>query len=320
MQKYTAVIRTLGTAGEKYQILLNSLEKQTIKPAEILVYIAEGYALPKETVGREKYFFVKKGMVAQRALPYDEVTTPWILFLDDDVYLPPQAVQKLFEELEEAKAQVIAPDVFNNNKLSNSIKFRLALLGIAKANGHNHGWAYKIMRTSGFSYKTEIKERYALTQSNGGPCFMCKKTDFIHMHYEDEIWLDTTAYALPDDQVMFYKMHLLGLKQITSYDSGIKHLDAASTNQNAKNRRQRVLYSESKNRFIFWYRFIYKQSKGLFINLWNVLCIAYFFFIRIFFMSCKGHFSEVKAFCNGLCDGYKSVSTHKIERFIIPEK
>ena len=38
--EYTAVIRTLGTAGEKFQILLNSLEKQTIPPKAILVYIA----------------------------------------------------------------------------------------------------------------------------------------------------------------------------------------------------------------------------------------------------------------------------------------
>ena len=52
--KYTAVIRTLGTAGEKYQQLLDSLDRQTIKPSEIIVYIAEGYALPKETIGKER--------------------------------------------------------------------------------------------------------------------------------------------------------------------------------------------------------------------------------------------------------------------------
>ena len=42
---YTVVIRTLGVAGEKYQILLNSLNKQTILPSKILVYIAEGYEI-----------------------------------------------------------------------------------------------------------------------------------------------------------------------------------------------------------------------------------------------------------------------------------
>ena len=73
--EYTAVIRTLGTAGEKYQQLLDSLQAQTIAPQAIIVYIAEGYPLPKETIGIERYVYVKKGMVAQRALPYDEVQT-----------------------------------------------------------------------------------------------------------------------------------------------------------------------------------------------------------------------------------------------------
>ena len=73
MTEYTAVIRTLGTAGEKYQKLLDSLITQTFKPKDIIVYIAEGYSIPKETVGIEQYVYVKKGMVAQRALSYDEV-------------------------------------------------------------------------------------------------------------------------------------------------------------------------------------------------------------------------------------------------------
>lgn len=59
--EYTAVIRILGTAGEKYQQLLDSLLAQTIAPQAILVYIAEGYTLPKETIGKERYIYVKKG-------------------------------------------------------------------------------------------------------------------------------------------------------------------------------------------------------------------------------------------------------------------
>ena len=97
--EYTAVIRTLGTAGAKYQQLLDSLQAQSVVPKAIIVYIAEGYPLPKETIGTERYVYVKKGMVAQRALPYDEVQTEWMLFLDDDVYLPPKAVETLFNQL-----------------------------------------------------------------------------------------------------------------------------------------------------------------------------------------------------------------------------
>lgn len=84
--KYTAVIRTLGIAGEKYQRELDSLLNQTMPPEDIIVYIAEGYSIPKETCGKERYIYVKKGMVAQRAIRYEEVNTEWILFLDDDVF------------------------------------------------------------------------------------------------------------------------------------------------------------------------------------------------------------------------------------------
>ena len=99
MIDYTVVIRTLGTAGNYYQRTLNSLLEQTIKPKDIIVYIAEGYDIPKETIGIEGYVYVKKGMVAQRALPYNEVETEYMLFLDDDVYLPPNAVETLYNEL-----------------------------------------------------------------------------------------------------------------------------------------------------------------------------------------------------------------------------
>ena len=39
--EYSAVIRTLGRAGDKYQQLLDSLEAQAMKPQNVLVYIAE---------------------------------------------------------------------------------------------------------------------------------------------------------------------------------------------------------------------------------------------------------------------------------------
>ena len=97
--EYTAVIRTLGKAGEKYQTLLDSLVSQVIPPKEIIVYIAEGYPIPKETCGKEKYVYVPKGMVAQRALNYDEVQTEYILFLDDDMYLPPSLAEDLFKAM-----------------------------------------------------------------------------------------------------------------------------------------------------------------------------------------------------------------------------
>ena len=127
--QYTAVIRTLGTAGEKYQTLLNSLVAQTIQPSAILVYIAEGYPLPKETIGKERCIYVKKGMVAQRALLYHEVDTEYILFLDDDVYLASDSVEILCRQLKEKHGDVISPDVFHNAARSLKSELMMTISG-----------------------------------------------------------------------------------------------------------------------------------------------------------------------------------------------
>ena len=113
---YSVVIRTLGRAGEKYLSLLKSLVTQTIKADCIIVYIAEGYSLPQETLGIETYVYVPKGMAAQRALKYDEVKSEYILFLDDDLYLPPTFVEDMFFSMCNFGADVISPDIYPNHK------------------------------------------------------------------------------------------------------------------------------------------------------------------------------------------------------------
>ena len=193
---YTAVIRTLGTAGEKYQTLLGSLNQQTVQPSKILVYIAEGYTIPKETIGKEQYIYVKKGMVAQRALPYKEVDTEFILFLDDDVYLPETAVEQLYQYLTDYHADVISPDVFPNAERSFLGKCLMMLSGRMLARKNDGKWGYKVMRNSGYSYNNHPKPGVYWSQTNAGPCFFCRKADFLKIHFEEERWMDNLKYAV----------------------------------------------------------------------------------------------------------------------------
>lgn len=272
--EYTAVIRTLVTAGEKYQQLLDSLRAQTIAPQAIIVYIAEGYPLPKETIGTEHYVYVKKGMVAQRALPYDEVQTEWMLFLDDDVYLPPKAVETLYIQLRERGADVISPDVFPNANRPLLGELMMTLSGRMRARRGDDIWGYKVMRTAGYSYNANPTQSTYWSQTNAGPCFMCKKQTFLDIHFEEELWLDRLTYAQGDDQVMFYKMHLHGQKQLTSYNSGIVHLDAGGNRSPEKERM--LIYSDFRFKTIFWYRFIFMQDR-FFCRIWDVVCILYAF-------------------------------------------
>lgn len=307
--QYTAVIRTLGKSGELYQQTLDSLMQQTIKPVTIVVYIAEGYPIPKETVGIEQYVYVKKGMVAQRALQYNEVATEYILFLDDDIYLPPYAVEKLYNEMVAENGQVIAPCTFPNHEASFSAKLRKSLIGKEVCRFFKDDrWAFKVLRTAGFSYNNNPIKAVYESQTNAGNCFLCCKKDFLKTHYEEELWLDETPYALPDDQVMFYKMHLQGLKILTSFDSGIIHLDAGSTMADSKDRMIRLIYSEYRNKFIFWKRFLCEPEKNTIKKASAIIALTYVYTlqaIKQIKQIIAGNKEVVRALWNGVRDGMK---------------
>lgn len=311
--QYTVVIRTLGTAGNYYQQTLNSIVQQTIKPSDIIVYIAEGYEKPNETVGVEKYVHVKKGMVRQRALRYDEVYTKYILFLDDDVYLPSNAVETLYNEMKSNGSQVISPCLFPNHSVSFKSKLRLTLLGREVPRLFNKQWGYKVLRTGGFSYNNYPEKAVYESTTNAGPCFFCKKEDFLKIHFEEELWLDEAPYAFPEDQVMYYKMHLYGLRILTSFDSGIVHLDAGSAIQSSDSKILKVIYSEYRNKTIFWYKYIYRQEKNLLLKCWSMVCFGYAMSLQYLNSLVKqlgGNSAEAIAFRNGIRDGKKYIKEY----------
>ena len=300
--EYTAVIRTLGTAGKKYQILLDSLVAQTIKPKDIIVYIAEGYPKPKETVGFEKYIYVKKGMVAQRALQYKEVTTEYILFLDDDVYLPPNGVEILYNQLKENDADVISPDVFPNSKRSFKSEMMMTLSGRMRARRNDDIWGYKVMRNAGYSYNANPVKSVYWSQTNAGPCFLSAKKSFLDIHFEEEQWMDELSYALGDDQVMFYKMYKRGLKILTSYDSGIEHLDAGTTI--SKDKEKTLIYADFRFKTIFWHRFIYLPENSILLKFWDILCIGYAFSFTLLISLVKGELEMLQLKWNAMKSGW----------------
>lgn len=314
---YTAVIRTLGKAGEAYQKTLDSLAQQTMQPKAIVVYIAEGYPLPKESIGREQYVYVKKGMVAQRALRYDEVASEYILFLDDDVYLPSTAVETLYKELMEHKGAVISPCVFYNHKASIKSKIIRSLTAKEVCRFWGDRWAYKVQRTTGFSYLNNPAKPVYESQTNAGPCFFCKKEDFLKAQFEEELWLDEAPYALPEDQVMYYKMHLCGLRVLTSFDSGIVHLDAGSTTANSEDRLANLIYSEYRNKLIFWYKLIYRYEKSAVKKMWAVACLLYSYGVQMIKYALHYLFGKkniAKAFFSGISDATKYIQSNEYKR------
>lgn len=315
---YSVVIRTLGTAGDKYQQLLNSLIKQTIKPEKILVYIAEGYSLPKETVGWEEYVYVKKGMVAQRALDYKEVKSEYILFLDDDLIFPANTVEKMFYLLIVNKADVISPDIFPNSNRSFISELFMTVSGRMKSRNNDKYWGYKVMRNSGYSYnRNPIKDVY-FSQTNAGACFLCKKDDFLRISFQEELWMDNEKYALGDDQVMFYKMYLNGLKILTWYNTGFIHLDAG--NNMDVNKKKNVIYSDFRFKTIFWHRFIYKPDNSCISIFWSIICIMYSLLFTLFISLLKFDIEIFKIKFKAIKDAINFINSEEYKKIPIVNK
>lgn len=308
---YSVAIRTLGRAGDYYQKTLDSIISQTVKPKAIHIYIAEGYDLPPQTIGIERIIRVPKGMVAQRALSYDEIDTEFILFLDDDVFLPTNAVETLFNELEQNHGDVIAPIVFDNNGATLREKIVRTLTGREVCRPWDGRWANKVLLTAGFSYNGRPSKAVYESQTNAGPCFFCRKSTFLNIHFEEELWLEKTPYAFPEDQVMFYKMYLLGNKVLSTYDTGIIHMDASTTVSNSEEKTLKIIYSEYRNKLIFWHRFIYLPS-GITRRLFAVAALLYAMGIqsvKFSLLRLKGNKGFADSYCSGVREGIRFLNS-----------
>lgn len=304
---YSVAIRTLGTAGDKYQRLLDSLERQTLPPRKIVVYIAEGYPIPSETIGKECYVYVKKGMVAQRALRYEEIETEYVLFLDDDLELEDDTVEKMFDALIANDLDVIAPDIYDNAHRPFINEVMMFLSGRMKPRFCQDNWGYKVMRTAGYSYRKHLNKPVYLSQTNAGAAFLCKKDDFLNINFEEESWLDDVQYALGDDQAMYYKMYRSGLKVGTWYEHSFVHLDGG--NHMTRQKEKTLIFNDIRFKIVFWHRFIFLPSRRMTEKLYNLSCISYVLIVTLILSLFKLRFEIVKLKYNAIVTSIKYINS-----------
>jgi len=259
LPSYSFAIRTLGTAGEKFRKELESICAQTVQPERVMVYIAEGYDRPDFSVGKEEYVWVKKGMMAQRVLRYDEINSDCILMLDDDVELAPDSVERLLMALVDNKADCVGADVFQNHRMPQKTKIYAALTNLVFPHW-SRKWAFKIRRNGSFSYNTHPKSNFYWSQSCGGPAMLWRKEAFLHTHLEDELWLDNLGFAYGDDQLETYKLYANSGRLGVLYDAGITNLDAQSSSDSFRKGAE-YFYVRSKAMFMVWWRTCYKNGK-----------------------------------------------------------
>lgn len=252
---YSIAIRTLATNPSVLKKELESIARQTILPQKVVIYIAEGYSRPDFQIGVEEYVWVKKGMMAQRLLDYNEIDSDVILMLDDDVELSEDSAERMLRAMEENGADCVAADTFKNQSMSWKEKL-MAFVSNGVCARQDDGWAFKINRSGSFSYNANPKRHFCLTQSFAGPCWMVKKNVLKEICLKDELWLDRIGFPFGEDALEAYKFFLNGYKCGVLYDSGVKNLDA-KTSSGVYHKTEKKFYTRSYGMFATWWRMIY---------------------------------------------------------------
>lgn len=314
---YSIAIRTLGTSGDKFVRELNSIAKQTIKPEKVIIYIAERYKRPDYSIGFEEYIEVKKGMVAQRALNYNEISSKYILMLDDDVELAPNSAELLLKAAIENNADCVAADTFQNHKMSTKSKLYNIFVNISIP-FYSKKLAFKFTKMGTSSYNNNPKQKFYLSQSAAGPAALWKKDSFLAMNYHDELWIDKLGFAYGDDAVLFNKLYKNGKKLGVLYNSNVRHLDAKSSSA-IYHSNLKKFYIRSFASYIIWYRTcfnlnsisIFKKTYTLFLFILKSIWLIPINIIASFKFK---NFKVIKFYILGILDGINYVHSDEYKK------
>lgn len=272
---YSVIIRTIGKAGEKYQNLLNSIAALVPQPKEVIVVLPEGYDEPAEKLGWETFYYSAKGMVAQRMHGVAQCKTPYALICDDDVCFGSDFVQKLHEPIEKGFAGLSSGPLYSFLP-EKGIRAAVNTLSGAAAPTVFHTDRYvSVLRTAGYSYNRHLhpeKKRFYESQSLAGTCFYADISKLRSVGFAEEKWIDANGYSAYEDQTMFYKAWLRGIRTVVVADAYYVHQDAKTSTRNNKPIVTRCLVI---NRIIFWHRFIYCIEKTPVAKIWARLAFAY---------------------------------------------
>lgn len=257
---YSVAIRTLGLNPEVLRQELTSIYSQSVSPAKVVVYIAEGHDIPAFRVGDEAYVYTRKGMVAQRAMTFNEICTPLILMLDDDVLLAPDSAEKLLAALERHKLDCIAADTFATHRLSARAKLFAALTNLTFP--HTGGqYAFRIHGNGSFSYINRPDKDVYLSQTAAGPCSLWRKEALTATCFADELWMDNMGFAYNDDGMEFFKLHTNGGRLGVHFDSGVKNEDARTMSDSYRSDPRRFAL-RARAIYLCWHRSLYLTAQS----------------------------------------------------------
>ncbi len=278
---YSVAIRTIGTAGEKYKKLLQSIQSLDPKPKKVVVVLPEGYTAPVDQLGYEEIVYSPKGMVAQRLEALKYIDSEYVLFCDDDVSFNSDFVKKLADPLLTMQFDCSAGPLLEFLPPA-GLKYVIAsVLGGACTMLRGRKDTYiRILRTGGWSYNRNIDthtHKIYKTDSLPWTCFFIRRKVMEAIHFEDESWCEKSGYAAFEDRVMFYKLKINGFNTCVVSDALYQHNDAKTSTQGISTI---PFYARAFNHYIFWYRFLYEPTGSKSEKIWLKICINYYIFMQ----------------------------------------
>lgn len=281
---YSIAIRTLGTAGEKYKKLLDSIAKLSIQPEKIIVVLPEGYELPEYKLGSEEFVYSQKGMIMQRLKALEYITSDFTLFCDDDVELEKNFIEKLASPILSGQYDCSAGPLLEFFPPA-SLKYKLASLigGACIMLRGKKGTYVRILRTGGWSYNRDINtdsNRIYRTESLPWTCFLIKTDVMKKIRFEDEMWSEKFGYAAFEDRAMFYKLVKNGYESCVVANAKYIHNDGKTS---TKKMRLEPIYARAFNHYVFWHRYLYSLSKSLAERVWTNICISYYMMMTMLY-------------------------------------
>lgn len=306
---YTVIIRTLN-GGEGYSSLLQSISKQLFQPEHVYVVQPYGFDPPKEQLGNEEYIHTNKGMWEQRIYGMEfcleqSEHSKYLLVCDDDVMFDENFSSVLIKLSEQNFADIMIP--IDDIKLSKLKKFLFLILGESTEN-KSIKYRIEIKNNGRFRFNNHLSDNINPTQSGAFQCFLMRTDITPKLKLREEMWLDDTRYAWPDDQVFFYKSYLIGLNVLSCRSPMFVHLDGKSGTASIQ-RKFDLAYSSGRNVIIFWSKFVLPYQKSMISRVTATFSFAYFMAITGLKNILWGiKFKKLSIFCaylKGVKSGYK---------------
>lgn len=273
--KYSVIIRTIGTAGQKYQRLLESIKELSPQPQEIVVVLPTGYSEPSDKLGHETFIYSEKGMYYQRVRGIEYCRTKYALICDDDVCFEKDFVRKLHKPIQEGLCSISAAPLYSFLPKPGLMTVATTIMASAMPTVLHRDRYVSVLKGTGYSFNRRLDmshSRYYESMSVAGTCFYCDVEALRQCHLQDEFWMDDHGYAAMEDQTLIYKAWLNGYKTIVVSDAYYEHMDGKTS---IRNNSKAADYSLTYNRVIFWDRFIYRMESGLIGKIMARACFGY---------------------------------------------